>query len=556
MIRYTYIQKRGDTLERTSREFPNGLIVGRGGRSDLVLQSNALSLEHLRFTLVGAELLAQDLQSIGGFQVNGRPCQQRKLADGDVVHFSEFEFRVKHSGSDWELEHTQTMLAKESNEAAVAKAVADLSIHNFMPSKLKAAAFFSVLLFIGFFAYPLWGGSKQVWNSGTIAKGHEIFEASCESCHAGNFTQVSDKSCLACHAVGDHNPHAEVGQGLFGQRCAECHFEHNGNAPMSLMIKDDRLCIECHADSTARYPESKLLAVPSWAKHPEFRVRLPDAAAEIKQERIPLSQKDKLLDRSGIKLNHALHLKPDLRGPTGATQLLCQDCHHSSEDGRSMKPIVMERDCQSCHSLGFDSRLPATEAPHAESDLVYKFLFATYASFILTEDEGALPAGFERHRPGDQQSRSEEQKVSFARVGVEQEARDAEKELFTRTACVLCHEVSERKEEAAVLNAQQKSSFETLKPKIPERWLPAARFDHGAHEAVQCQECHTDVEKSEATANVLLPQIAKCQECHVSSAHAAKVSTSCIGCHSFHDSLPLEQEKKRKIIDLVQGLHS
>jgi predicted CXXCH cytochrome family protein len=556
MIRYTCIQKRGEAEERLSREFSKFLTIGRGGNSDLVLHSNALSLEHLRFSLVGAELLVQDLQSISGLRVNGRPCQQRKIADGDVVEFAGFEFRIKRSGDIWDLVHSEEAQTRESSEEIIAKRLADLSIHNFMPSKLKAATFASALLFLGFVAYPLWGGSQMSWNSGPFSKGHELVGVSCEACHSGSFTRVSDQSCLECHAVSDHNPHADIGKGLFGQRCAECHFEHNGSAPLSLMIKDDALCVECHADFAARFPESNLRTVKSWSEHPEFGVRLPGSDLGPKAPRIPLSDKDKLIDGSGIKLNHALHLKADLRGPNGATQLLCQDCHHSSEDGRSMKPIVMERDCQSCHSLGFDSRLPDDQVPHAESDLVYKFLFAKYASFILTEDEGSLPAGFERRRPGAEQSRIDDGKVGFARAAVEEEARRAEKELFTRTACLLCHEVSERSDSAAVLSAEQKSAFETVKPKIPERWMPAARFDHGAHETVQCQECHAGVEKSEETADVLLPQLAQCQDCHLSSKHSSSVSTNCISCHSFHDSVSLEHDKKKKIVDLIQGLRS
>ena len=68
-------------------------------------------------------------------------------------------------------------------------------------------------------------------------------------------------------------------------------------------------------------------------------------------------------------------------------------------------------------------------------------------------------------------------------------------------------------------------------PAILSRWLPHARFDHGAHRPVACAECHKAAASTE-TRDVLLPSIATCRECHTPRAGAR---TGCVECHRYHD---------------------
>ncbi|HXD97983.1 MAG TPA: hypothetical protein VN646_15655 [Candidatus Acidoferrum sp.] len=66
---------------------------------------------------------------------------------------------------------------------------------------------------------------------------------------------------------------------------------------------------------------------------------------------------------------------------------------------------------------------------------------------------------------------------------------------------------------------------------IPARWLPHARFDHGAHRSVGCAECHKAAASTE-TKDVLLPSITTCRECHQPKVGAR---TGCVECHRYHD---------------------
>jgi hypothetical protein len=61
-----------------------------------------------------------------------------------------------------------------------------------------------------------------------------------------------------------------------------------------------------------------------------------------------------------------------------------------------------------------------------------------------------------------------------------------------------------------------------------------AKFDHKSHVAVDCGECHAAKESKEAS-DVLLPGIGKCLSCHGGEQASAKVPSTCITCHDFHN---------------------
>ena len=67
---------------------------------------------------------------------------------------------------------------------------------------------------------------------------------------------------------------------------------------------------------------------------------------------------------------------------------------------------------------------------------------------------------------------------------------------------------------------------------IPARWLPHSVFDHGAHRSLTCTECHGHATKSTVTADVLLPSVSVCRECH---REAGGARAACVECHLYHD---------------------
>jgi hypothetical protein len=46
--------------------------------------------------------------------------------------------------------------------------------------------------------------------------------------------------------------------------------------------------------------------------------------------------------------------------------------------------------------------------------------------------------------------------------------------------------------------------------------------------------CHATVPKSKHATDILLPDIARCRECHGGAGSSAKVASDCLMCHPFH----------------------
>ena len=57
---------------------------------------------------------------------------------------------------------------------------------------------------------------------------------------------------------------------------------------------------------------------------------------------------------------------------------------------------------------------------------------------------------------------------------------------------------------------------------------------HRDHAMVECGDCH-DASESEDSADVLMPDIDSCRECHGGAASEAKLESVCVDCHVFHN---------------------
>ncbi len=68
--------------------------VGRRGGLQLTLPSDAVSSEHAEIYAEGSSLFVRDLGSTNGTFVNRDRIEQSPLQEGDIVHFSDFEFRL------------------------------------------------------------------------------------------------------------------------------------------------------------------------------------------------------------------------------------------------------------------------------------------------------------------------------------------------------------------------------------------------------------------------------------------------------------------------------
>ena len=543
------------------------LLIGRGSGCHIRLAERIIALTHAKLSLINDKLVLEDLSG-DGLRVNGSMFKKGAIKVGDVVKIGAAEFSVFFDGNYWGF-HEKRVEAKEVDQDALVRVQLEkLNFSNYCPRFITLSLLLCAMLVLFCFADPYLGRSSMVWSSGPLANSHKTFEQSCEKCHSTPFAPVQDKDCLTCHALTQHSVKLTAAISSHGAkeiRCAECHKDHNGDH--GLKEHDQRVCTQCHAYLGDLVSGTDRPDISSFAKHPEFAVRIRQYPAEttgdanpVTVKKVSLANAAELIDTARIKLNHEKHLVAGLRGADGPTQLVCGDCHHLTEDRKEIKPISFNRDCASCHPLSFDDRLPGKFVPHGEPDVVFNFLFAEYAKlFLETEIPGSRKEFVRRFRPG-QEPEAEAPQIDYTRSFVEQESRKTEGELFRRTACFLCHQVQELGGNNGVGlsgsagNPKGRSLFSVLKPEIPDRWMPPARFDHGAHQAGTCISCHKGVTTSKKTEDINLPSLADCTSCHQDGHAPGKVHTACTTCHSYHDTTLFVDSKKRPMREILSLL--
>lgn len=546
------ITPNGST-ERLVTEFAQAEVVfGRGGESHVLLASSRVGTAHAKFVWESGALFVRDLGSATGTRVNGKRVSRCQLNDGDVLELGDTEVKVRIESGVAELTYLERDSQEAHNGERTARQVAALMVESHLPRMSILSLVAVVLVFAAYFAYPMGSENKHSWSPGVISHSHQLIEGDCRKCHAVPFQQVQDKECGSCHMMSEHaegmasflksNPHKDM-------RCAQCHMEHNG--PHGTIISDERQCVSCHAGMSQLEKSPTIENVSSFDTHPQFKVPVWDEGGAV--TRVSLDDTKRAVDSSQIKLNHKVHLEEGLRGKDGPVTLGCNDCHKLSSDSRTIEPIKFEKHCQDCHSLGFDERLPNAQVPHGDSEAVYPALFAAYTKVILLKDNEAWPnpaRDMERLMPG-QDVPAPMELAGDSVDDVVKSARDAERELFTKTACFLCHSYQEK---PAIQQTTVNTHYEVINPHIPSVWFSKARFSHGSHEEFTCESCHPKTRESSKTADLLLPGTKLCQECHSSVRKEGFVSSPCLECHSYHDALGFPAEKKQDIAAYLKEL--
>jgi hypothetical protein len=365
-----------------------------------------------------------------------------------------------------------------------------------------------------------WGKRfETVWAPGSLATPHRFFQHDCTQCHQDVWHSVAPTGCQTCHDGPLH--HANQ---AFTPGCATCHMEHRGRHS-ELTAVSNRLCTQCHAalhTAEGITPPFAHAIQDFTAGHPEFAVsvRLPQQSVAT---RIRLNASAQ--DMTPVKLNHAMHLQPDLPGPQGLAQLTCRSCHQADAQGAYMQPIAYEKHCAACHALEFDPRFPRQIVPHAEPKVIHAFLAQTFTQYFLDHLEACETRVQQplRRRPGHPPSREEAQSLKTC---VDGGVDAAETVLFADRTCKECH-LLQRAAEAQLPTV--------IHPAIPQHWLPHSVFNHQVHARTgrTCEDCHTTARTSQQTSDVLLPGIATCQECHTASGGAR---LECVTCHVYHDN--------------------
>lgn len=554
-MKLVYVQERvspnGATEKLSSRFEQPEILIGRGGASHIILVGRRVSLVHAKISQEGERFFVSDLNSLAGVRVNSSLISRAVLSTGDVIHIADVHFRVEVVGDLVTL--TQPILYEEpqSGERIAEKQAKALTLEHYLP-RMKVLSLVCGMIVLGIgLAYPLLSARPYTLSAGKIASVHKVIEGDCQRCHASPFERVNDRECLNCHTMTEH----AKGHGKFlaqhatlSQRCAECHMDHNGDH--GLIQRDSRPCVTCHGGMNKLNKNASVLDVASFDSHPQFRVSIKGEGLDVL--RVSLDDTEHLIDKNPLKLNHAVHLKTGLRGPRGPETLQCNACHRLSPDRKEMQPIAFEKDCQQCHTLGFDERLPDSQVPHGDAEAVYPALFAEYAKLILVDGKSRISVGKGPARAMPEGTELPSAKDPEPNVQLVQlDARAAEEELFTRTGCFLCHTYQEKPPSEVSVDG---SRYSIVSPKIPNRWLTKARFDHGAHGEISCESCHEKVRKSTETRDVLLPSIKSCRECHAGENRSGFVTSDCVQCHAYHKSLDVPKEKTVGISEYIHSV--
>ncbi len=432
---------------------------------------------------------------------------------------------------------------------------------------------------------PMLGGRAHPASPGRLARAHAMYEEDCAACHIAardlahgtatdaeppHFRRATDAACQTCHDVPVHHPNQDS-----TPPCATCHTEHR--AAPNLSAVSTAACTDCHADlpQHTKGPPAFVLrgdaqkihafATRDNALHPEFAVWTGDPEHPHREalDDVPAPR-----DMAQLKLNHATHLTANFVGPENnfRVQLVCGNCHWGTtsmatplfgklpagwappvkpelapaETTPYMAPVRYAQHCAACHPNTFaDDRFPPSiVVPHDTPAVVHTFLKGLYADYIARHPGELRGTPRPRPFPGGATARSAPDRDAW----IAERVATAERVLFSESCyCKQCH----------TMIAAPDSGLPSVAPtRVPIRWFPQSRFDHGVHRQLGCLACHANAKESRDTADLLLPGRDICARCH----RPGSAGTACSECHTYHAAIgPDEMNGRFDIQGLTRG---
>ena len=573
-----------EVLLRELREGPDGipeyydteisaaeLHIGSGADQSIQLLGKRVAAQQAIIRKSGRHL---ELDSKAGkVIVNGQKVSSSRLTIGDVVGIGGHALTIVEApgGFDMAIElRPDASIGASEFEGAFSTDLNQTWLGKRMAAWLSVALILLLCLAIPLVtvkmhradrAVPAMMPSDSMWTSGPLSAAHRQATGDrCDSCHKNLFEHVQDSSCLECHnTIHDHvSPERlKLTKLDVTQRCATCHREHN--EPEAYMVHSgDRQCTECHADSQTLFPVLKVEPVRGFSSgnHPAFTAHLLKprgltgsskaadvAAVQAMQPGVVPFVWDvevKLLDaaeeQSNLKFSHDQHLDPDrVRRMTDSKALSCADCHRAEADGQHFEPIRMESRCAACHELTFDPGAPQRQLPHGKPRDVILTL-QDYFTSKFSDPLAAEPVRERRRLPGHDDP--EETCTGSPVACAKRSARNEIEAQFSRRGCIGCHVVLDTKSDTLL------ERFQVYPIRFQRDYFPTAQFDHRSHQIQgkltgddACLSCH-GAKKSKESKDLLLPAMAKCEECHGDKPALQRVKVECISCHSFHPASP------------------
>jgi len=499
------------------------LQIGRGAACKIHLQDHRISLLHATILRSEEGGLYIDAEHNVTLKVDGFITLSADLVPGTLLEVGPYSLIVEP-----ETEHHEITLSLELIHPlpAVMQGHVPVNLAALGWSKRKFGFGMAAIILFLFMLLPLlpaasnaldkWQSGLPVtmtdsWSPGPLSGGHELFASKCSTCHQRAFKSVTDEICTGCHArVSRHLTKADLEvQAFGGMHCTNCHIDHKGRE--ELVLHDSSKCVDCHGNIKDKKTSTELANVNDFnLGHPPFHLTFVSDSGVV---HIREDDKARLIEKSGLKYSHQVHLAKDgVSSPQGDTVMQCQDCHKLEESGKHFAPMSMQKSCQQsgCHALDFTDPVTGL-APHGSERAVMNSLREFYGKWLgVSADNLAACKG------------------AVVQDCVNELARkNAAATLFRKDLeCGECHEISPV--------ANKDVPWKVTPIRINRDWQPGAIFPHNRHDTMKCTDCHDKVE-SKVSADISMPGIAKCRECHVGNHPAkGKVASGCDSCHQFH----------------------
>ncbi|HOY69984.1 MAG TPA: cytochrome c3 family protein [Methylotenera sp.] len=522
LIKVSY-NKRGMPVRSYRTLAAEELSIGRGAECKIHLLDPRISMHHAVIKRMDDGQMHL-MSTNGELEIEGSIFQNVVLSNGTQVKIGPFLLKVEPAPPDVNLSLSLTLHQPLPDDYLDLKARTHEPLIGASALKRRLATWMLAIIALIFLALPLAQnmipslnqtmaelpmGFDRVWSPGHISNSHLHFGSQCFNCHQVLTRQVSDDACIKCHhQIAPHIADPKLQNQVFankklfseGMRCAECHREHK--APFPLARQDNNNCVKCHGDIKSVDSNSKLTNIHDFDRnHPDFKLTFLTRDTNKKIERIPQTDKAKLVEKSGLKFPHSQHFG-QVQGPNGVMdiqELTCTNCHQPEGKEMRFKPILYIRDCAACHKnqLEVGSSTAQIRVPHGSTLNVINTLKVQAPKHV------------------DEYSASLE-----------------------KNGCAYCHEIN--KLDATSKNEDQKLdyslSWEVESVLINQDWFGKARFNHASHRTQQCQSCHL-VEESESSADVAMPDRQSCLRCHSGNSPKSKrIASGCMSCHDFHEA--------------------
>jgi hypothetical protein len=523
------------------------LQIGRAAGCKLLLLDHRVNLYHAAIRRSADGRLYIEKSEGANLYVNGSLALSAKLRPGMRILIGPYELIVEPPSGDYDLVLSAEVVSPSQDEQThAALKHAPVSLAEAGLSKRKPAFWLVSSIALIFILLPMipvldpalpgWVTGvqkllKKSWQVGEMSRGHHLISTKCDSCHQRSFEPVPDKSCESCHKtvtrhISDKALHDRVFRNL---RCGECHHEHRGE---KAQIIPDSQCRQCHANIRKKYDKTKLVNIHDFGSdHPAFKLTFETGRKDLPQIKISQDEKARLIEKTGIKFSHKVHLnKEGVSSPEGDTLLGCVDCHQPDDAGIRFKPISMKKNCQQsgCHSLNFKPPVYGRQLPHGSEHELMTVMREYYATAAI----GRMAAG--DNSPCGKVTLAGKNQPERALSCANNKAMENARVLFEPgTGCRECHEIGIPTEDDGDVH------WKVAPVTINSHWLRNSRFPHAKHRTTRCIDCH-DKTKSEKSSDVTIPDIEKCRECHAGSKQVThKISNSCKSCHSFHKEGPV-----------------